>query len=116
MIINKTRKTKLAQREVFLKNPFSQGAGLMFKARDSVSNQAWVFVFRKDRRLSITMWFVFFPIDLIFLDENKQVVELKEGLRPLALYRSRKKTSYLIELAAGSIKKSKTGLNDILCF
>ena len=32
------------------------------------------------------MFFVFFPIDVLFLDKNKKVVELKENFKPFSIY------------------------------
>ena len=51
------------------------------------------------------MWFVFYPIDIILLDENHEIIEMVEHLRPFATYFSKKKIKSFIELPAGSIKK-----------
>ena len=40
---------------------------------------------------SVHMLFVFFPLDLVFLDKNKRVVDKKEGFRPFSLNYTPKK-------------------------
>jgi uncharacterized membrane protein (UPF0127 family) len=51
---------------------------------------------------SVHMLFVFFPIDLVYLDENRRVVDVKTGFRPWSLnYTPKKAARYLIELPAG---------------
>ena len=62
------------------------------------------------------MFFVFYPIDLIFLNKNKEVVELKRNLRPFSIYSPKKKTKYILELKKGSIKNNKVRLKDKLSF
>ena len=49
------------------------------------------------------MLFVFFPIDVLFLDKEKKVVELKEGLKSFGFYNPKNKAKYIIELRKGTI-------------
>jgi uncharacterized membrane protein (UPF0127 family) len=62
------------------------------------------------------MFFVFFPIDLIFLDGEMKVIEIKENFFPFTLYYSKNKASYVIELPAGTIKSTMTEPGDRLEF
>lgn len=57
-----------------------------------------VFVFGNERRVSLHNWFVFFPIDVLFLDSEKRIVEIKKGLRPFGFYFAKKKAKYVVEL------------------
>ena len=62
------------------------------------------------------MIFVFYPIDVLFLDKNKIVVDKKENFRPFTFCNSRKKSQYAVELPNGIIKKTKTEMGDKIKF
>jgi uncharacterized membrane protein (UPF0127 family) len=61
----------------------------------------------KPGRYGIHMFFVRFPIDLLYLDSGYVVVELREGLKPWRMHRPRMIANYLIELPKGTISRSK---------
>jgi hypothetical protein len=64
---------------------------------------------------TIHMLFVFFPIDIIWLNSNKEVVDIKRSILPFIPWISPKKASkYVIELAKGASKSIRIG--DILNF
>jgi uncharacterized membrane protein (UPF0127 family) len=90
------------------------GTGLMFRRRESVEDTAWVFDFRKQRSVSVTMWFVFFPIDILLLDEHRVVVELKNDVRPWSWSGFTRRGSYLVELNNGSIERYGINEGDVL--
>ena len=73
---------------------FSKAKGLMFSRKNNI-----MLVFDKEQYISLHTWFVFFPIDLIFMDKNRDVIEIKENLKPFRFYRSKKKAKYVIEIA-----------------
>ena len=56
-----------------------------------------LFIFKNPKRILIHNWFVFFPIDLIFLDKDKQIIEMKRNLKPFSWYKSKKPANFLIE-------------------
>jgi len=62
------------------------------------------------------MFFVFFPIDIIFLDEQNKIVELKENFRPFQNYTSASKIISFIELRNGVIKRYSLKKGYILKF
>ena len=112
-IINKTRSKKIAENAELCDDSVSKFLGLMFSKN---KNKILLFKFRKEMFISLHMFFVFYPIDVIFLDKNKVVVDLKESFRPFAFYTSKKKAVYCIELPKGSIKKSKSKIGDRISF
>ena len=67
---------------------------------------ALLFTTPKPGRYSIHMFFVRFPIDLIYLDSRFVVVELRKGLRPWRIHRPKTIANYLIELPEGTILHS----------
>jgi len=58
------------------------------------------------------MWFVFYPIDVLWLDEEMHVVQMVENLRPFMLVFSLKRSICVVELPNGVIKSSKTAVGD----
>ncbi|MGV8141156.1 MAG: DUF192 domain-containing protein [Candidatus Woesearchaeota archaeon] len=96
---------RLVSKIVYCDGLFKKGIGLMFRSRNAVKDTAWLFRFKRQRKIDVTMIFVFFPIDLVFLDENNSIVELKENLRPFNNYFPKKESCSLMELECGSIKK-----------
>ena len=46
------------------------------------------------------MFFVFFSIDLFYLNKNKEVIEIKKDLKPFTFYNPKEKAQYLIEAPA----------------
>lgn len=74
------------------KSLLSKALGLMFSRKRNL-----LFVFGKERRIMLHNWFVFYPINLVFLDKNKRVVEIKRDFKPFCFYASKRKARYLIE-------------------
>ncbi|PJA16774.1 MAG: hypothetical protein COX63_03110, partial [Candidatus Diapherotrites archaeon CG_4_10_14_0_2_um_filter_31_5] len=63
---------------------------------------------------SIHMLFVFYPIEVVYLNKEKKVVDIKLNLKPWALnYTPKKPAKYFIEFLAGTVG-NKIGLNDEL--
>jgi uncharacterized membrane protein (UPF0127 family) len=82
---------------------FSKGFGLMFTKKRS--DFAYVFDFPKPKMLAVTMVFVFYPIDVIFLDSKGVIVEHISGLKPFRNYFVKNKIKTFIEFPKGFIKK-----------
>ena len=114
MIKNKTKGTLITGNKKVLSSILSKATGLMFSRK--ILDIGYVFVFDISRRIDLHMFFVFFPIDVLFLDKQKKVVEIKESFMPFSIYISKNKASYVIELPKGSIKKTKTKVGDLLEF
>ncbi len=93
MILNKTTGKIISREEKFCCSWLSQLRGLMFSKRKNL-----VFVFDREKRVSLHNCFVFFPIDVLFLDSEKRIVEIKKGLRPFWFYLAKEKTRYVVEL------------------
>ena len=92
---------------------FSKIVGLMFSKK---KKRALVFEFGRERIIALHMLFVFYPIDVLFLDKNMAVVDIKERFMPFTFCKSGRKAKYAIELPCGAAKKSKTAIGDIVEF
>jgi len=63
---------------------------------------------------SIHMFFMYFPVDAIFLDENNRVVKVYENLRPPSITGIIKNASRVVEVAEGVVKNTNTRFGDLL--
>ena len=113
LIKNLTNHKTIVQNAEILENTFSKFIGLMFSRK---KNRALIFKFSKEKIISLHMFFVFYPIDVVFLDKNQFVVDNEGYFMPFRLYKSKKKAMYAIELPAGIIKKCKIKTGDRIKF
>jgi uncharacterized membrane protein (UPF0127 family) len=74
-ILNRTTGDVLARRVVLCDNFFSRGRGLMFR-RPLAEDEVYLFVLGRESRLdaAIHMFFVSFPIAVVWLDASRWVV------------------------------------------
>ena len=86
--------------------------GLMFRKQIT----PLVFVFNKEKIISLHSFFVKFPIDVVFLNELFEVVELKQNLKPYQFYTPKNKALFVLELPEHSIVNSSIELRDIVSF
>jgi uncharacterized protein len=75
------------------KSLLSQSLGLMFRKKQNL-----VMVFPTERRISLHMFFVFFPIDVLILNSEKKIVEIKKDFKPWTFWSSKEKGKYVVEL------------------
>ena len=111
---NVTKNNTIADKVEIAETFFHKTRGLMFR-KDF--NHALVFILNEESRInaSIHMFFVFFPIDLVYLDKDKKVVDIYENVKPFTCNITPKKlSSFIVELPAGAIKAKRIGLGDTL--
>lgn len=113
MLKNKTKNVVLAKNFRFCKSEFSKLRGLMFTKK---LKKALIFVFKKEISIHVHMFFVWYPIDILWLDKNKKVIQLKENLKPFRIMIAKKPAKYIVELQDGKIKKTKTAAGDTISF
>ncbi len=112
-VINKTSRKTIAGSAKMCSSQMAKARGLMFSK--PLKNRALIFVFRKEKRVALHMLFVFFPIDIMFLDEKQRVLELREGVKPFTPFvKSRKRIRWVVELPNGTIKRTKTKIGDLI--
>lgn len=114
MLINESSGKKLSSSTQIAETVLSRGIGLMFSLPNKVKDNSLVFVCSKEYRWSLHMWFVFYPIDVLFLDGNRRVVEIKENFLPFMFYFPREKSRYVIEMASGTVIGSGTSVGDVI--
>jgi uncharacterized membrane protein (UPF0127 family) len=113
-VVNKTKKTVLGESEI-ADTFFSRLRGTMFK---KVLERGLILTLPNTRSRSgsaIHMFFVRFPLDIIFADSDKKVVDVV-SIDPWKTYTPKKPAKYVIEMEEGTIKSSATEIGDELDF
>ena len=109
MISNLTRNTVIASRTQVAQNSWQRMRGLL-GLKDFPQGEALVITHCQ----SIHMFFMKFPIDVIFCDPQDKVIGFCVDIKPFCLSPVFFKASYAIELPVGSIASSQTQAGDQL--
>lgn len=99
LVYNLTREEEIARVKV-AGSFFSRAIGLMF--RRSLGEMEGLLIEFADwmEKPSLHSLFMFFPIELIFIDESLKVVEVAR-LKPWRIYRPHKRARYVLEVLEG---------------
>lgn len=81
--------------------------GLMFKKKIT---KPYIFLFNHPQKQIWHMFFVKFPIDIIFLNEYGDIIESFENLQPWNYYYPQLESNYVIEMPKGYIKRYKLNI------
>jgi len=98
--------TRIATRIEYAVGAVCKMRGLMFR-RDIPDDYAMIFVFSKPGDVSVHTLFMRFPIDVIFLNKDKIIIDIAR-LDPWTGYRHVRDVAYFIEMNAGT--KERCGL------
>ncbi len=101
---------KVLQVELMIKDE-DRAMGLMFRP-SLPQNRGLLFVFERSDFYGFWMKNCRFPIDMVWLDEQKQVVHLAEAVPPCKadpcpVYEPLRRASYVIEMNAGQARREK---------
>lgn len=110
-IWNVTKGNKIVTKAVVCTTLLQKARGLMFRKQTSL-----IFIEKEEKYIPLHMFFVFYPIDVIYLNKKKEVVELKERFYPFTLYNPKKKAQYVLEVQQNTIKNANIEEGDILHF
>jgi len=109
-IVNISRNSVLADSFNECVSFFEQMRGMMFRKKVV----PLVFRFPKMQCISLHSWFCPDVMDLVFLDESWEVVELHSDWSKWSSYSPMHSFMFLLELPAGTIAHSKTEIGDIV--
>jgi len=86
---------------------FSRARGLMFSflPRD----EGLLLTFPKTTQIDIHMLFVFFPLDVVWLDEGGVIVKIARGVLPFLPHVTGRRARYLLEVRAGAASRLRAG-------
>jgi uncharacterized protein len=106
---NRTRATYLATELAIARSHWSRFRGLMAtRGSQFRSGQGlWIVPCRGVHTLAMR-----FPIDVVYLDREKSVIHIQQGLRPWRLAAIRRHAASVLELPAGTVRSSRTALGD----
>jgi uncharacterized protein len=106
---NRTRTTYLATNLAIASTHWSRFRGLMATdaSRFSPGQGLWI-----SPSHGIHTFAMRFPIDALYLDRDRIVIHLEEGLKPWRLAAVRVHAASVLELPAGTIRDSRTALGD----
>ncbi len=112
-------KTKCFQVELAATSE-TQTQGLMFREH-LPPNEGMLFLFAKEARYGFWMKNTYIPLDIIWIDQNKKVVFIKENARPCQqddclIMRPPAKARYALEVNAGAAKDTGLDIGDQLEF
>lgn len=84
-------------------------------------NECMLFIFRSPASYPMWMRGMKFPIDIVWLDEKKRVIDLKTDLEPAGLfdfktYPNKGQAKYSIEFPAGFVRKNRVKANTTVKF
>ncbi len=101
----------LADQTKYYTNIFSKTKGLRF-SKPLKEKQALILVAEKEsiRETMIDLLFVFFPIDVLWLDKNKRVVDMRRSVKPFTfLIIPKRPAKYVVELKEGMANNINLG-------
>jgi uncharacterized protein len=106
---NRTRRTYLATRLCLAGNHWSRLRGLMLtKADDFVAGQGlWI-----SPSHGVHTFAMRFPIDVIYLDRDRNVIHLEQNLKPWRVAPVQLRAASVLELPAGTLHSTSTGAGD----
>jgi len=104
------KKRVLAENVVFYRNLFLRSWGLRFSKPKKGSALVLVSPYESIYSSSIDMFFVFSPIDVLWLNSKYEVVDMRENVKPFSLpIKPRSPSKFVVELPIGSVDSIKVG-------
>ncbi len=83
-------------------------------------DQAMIFVYGSDGKWTLSMKDMNYPVDMVWLDENKEVVYIVKNAPPESYpyesFTPKKEARYAIEFAAGTVGYKKISIGDVATF
>lgn len=114
ILVNKTKGTNMGKLNI-ADSFMSRFMGLMFKKTIGDGLILKMPSTRSRRGSAIHMFFMRIPLDIVFADETKEVVDMI-SIGPWKTYTPKAPAKYVIEMEKGSIKKYNLEIGDELDF
>ena len=91
--------------------------GLMYRKK-LLDNEGMLFIFPREKIIQLWMKNTYIPLDVIFISENKVIVDIKRNMKRLSetIVRSKVKSRYALEFNAGLINKLNIRIGDKVLF
>jgi len=110
-VYNKTRETFVATEATVADDYFRRLIGLLGKTKRwaKLGRGLWIIPSRGVHTIGML-----FPIDVLFLNKNKEVIHIEEHMRPFRISKMSLKATSVLELPAHAIYRSGTKVGDSL--
>ena len=91
--------------------------GLMYRKK-LLNNEGMLFIFPYEKIIQLWMKNTYIPLDVIFISENKVIVDIKKNMEKLSetIVKSKVKSRYALEFNAGLINKLDIEIGDKVLF
>ena len=91
--------------------------GLMHRKK-LLNNEGMLFIFPREKIIQLWMKNTYIPLDVIFISENKVIVDIKKNMEKLSetIVKSKVKSRYALEFNAGLINKLNIKIGDKVLF
>ena len=91
--------------------------GLMYRKK-LLNNEGMLFIFPREKIIQLWMKNTYIPLDVIFISENKVIVDIKKNMEKLSetIVKSKVKARYALEFNAGLINKLNIKIGDKVLF
>lgn len=117
-IINNSTKKVITKLDIeFAETAYETQTGLMYR-NSMAQNQGMLFIFKDERPRSFYMKNTRIPLDIIYLDTNKEIVSFQENAQPLNKNSlpSNKAAKYVLEVNAGLVKQWQLKIGNFITF
>ncbi len=98
-------------------NPINRAKGLMFR-KSLPENKGMLFVFNEENYHGFWMMNMSFPIDIIWINKEKKVVDITKNAQPCKIicpsYRPKEKAMYVLEVNANFTEEHKVKIGALL--
>ena len=91
--------------------------GLMYRKK-LLNNEGMLFIFPGEKIIQLWMKNTYIPLDVIFISENKVIVDIKKNMEKLSetIVKSKVRSRYALEFNAGLINKLDIEIGDKVLF
>ncbi len=91
--------------------------GLMYRKK-LLNNEGMLFIFPREKIIQLWMKNTYIPLDVIFISENKVIVDIKKNMEKLSetIVKSKVKSRDALEFNAGLINKLDIEIGDRVLF
>ena len=91
--------------------------GLMYRKK-LLDNEGMLFIFPREKIIKLWMKNTYIPLDVIFISENKVIVDIKKNMEKLSetIVKSKVKARFALEFNAGLINKLNIEIGDKVLF
>ncbi len=114
MLRNITKNRIIVSKAKIYDNIFLKALGLMFSR--PLNDKCLVLRFKSEKIRPLHMFFVLYAIDVLFLDKDLRVVEIKENFKPFSFYFPKNKAMFIIEVPLSIAKKASVEIGDVVNF